>query len=193
MAEDAVTMPMRLAAWMDHVREAETPFLSVQGAADLAAAMAQPDALQRNTCYMAYASEAVMGDHEATPLRRIEVAVVSALLNRRDRRGEEAISDLEIARWALSAALLGWEPPGAAGRISFRRGDVTAYTRHTLWWRDVYSVPAFASSLPLDAVICPELVQARAEAAVVSLEDVGPPDEETNRRVWVMDPVRGNG
>lgn len=194
MVDSVHVPPMRLSSWMERIEAVETPFLSVQGVADLAVAMTQPEALKRNTCYLAYASEAVMqGSNQAIPARQVEVAVVSALLNRTDRRGEAAISDLELARAALSRALLGWYPPGAAGAVSFRRGDVAAYSKRTLWWRDVYSVPAFAPVPVTDDPECPALNDVRVEIAAVSLDDVGPPDEEDNRLVWQLDVVSGNG
>ena len=187
MAEKTYPPPMRLRSWMDRLDKCKTPFLSIQGVADMATAMVQPDSLQRNTCYLAYASEAVMGaDDQGTGLRRIEVAVVSALINRKDRRGEAVIEDLELARAALSTALLGWEPEGAAGAVSFRRGDVAAYTRKTLWWRDVYSVPAFAPRLTPEEAAC--IVPANIEAEMyvhADTADIGPPVQEVSRgRVW---------
>ena len=175
--------PMRLQSWLDRLEaslRAGTLALvrEVKGAAELQAAMDEPDRLRANVCYLSYVSEAAWDDTPGSALRRIEIAAVLALVDYRDRRGEAGLSDLETARAALSQALLGWEPPGAAGEVSFRRGDVAAYTRRTLWWRDVYAVPAFAPAAappPDDCDDLPTQVQVYGlpEADVA---DVGPPN-----------------
>ena len=120
----------------------------VKGAADLAAAMAEPRGLHGHTLFVMYEREAAPDNHQSNRLRRLTVGTVLALVNYRDRRGDEGISDLEAMREAVSHALLGWEPPGAAGAVSFEGGALADFGKRTLWWRDSWSVPAFAPAPP---------------------------------------------
>ena len=143
--------PMRLRSWIEHLSEqvvAPNLLREVKGAADLAAAMAEPRGLHGHTLFVMYERETPPDNHQANRLRRVGVATVLALVNYRDRRGDEGISDLEAVREALSHALLGWEPPGAAGSVSFEGGALADFGRRTLWWRDTWSVPAFAPVPP---------------------------------------------
>ena len=149
----------------------------VKGAADLAAAMAEPRGLHNHTLFVMYDREAVSpGNHQATPLRQASLSTVLALVNYRDRRGDDGLSDLEAVREALSRALLGWEPPGAAGAVSFASGAMVDFDRRTLWWRDTWSVPVFAPLAP-PSTDCDAPTELRVSGLPVPLADLGPPAE----------------
>ena len=140
--------PMRLRPWIE--RLAEHPdrwdlLREAKGSASLAAAMAEPRTLRTSTVFVMWERENRRGNNHETRLRTAGVATVLALVNYRDRRGADGVlSDLEAAREAVSRALLGWEPPGAAGHVEFEAGNMVDFSERTLWWRDTWSVPSFA-------------------------------------------------
>ena len=172
--------PMRLRPWIK--RLAEHPdrwelLRDVKGSADLAAAMAEPKSLHRNTLFVMLERETRLGDNHETRLRKVGVATVLTLVSYRDRRGEDGIlSDLEAAREAVSHALLGWEPPGAAGHIEFEAGNMVDFDKRTLWWRDTWSVPAFAPA-PVPDTDCDAPTELRVSGCPVPLAGLGPPTE----------------
>ena len=133
-------MSIRLRDW--RARLSELTEWDVRGAADLAAA--QRD-VGRDTCYVTYLSEDDSDDRNAAVdnLRRSGVAVLLAVRNRRGPGGA-ALDEIEDLRLPLLRALAGWRPPGAAGRVNFRRGRLLRLDRDVLWWQDEYDVPAIA-------------------------------------------------
>lgn len=113
----------------------------VLGAADFARAQAD---VRRDTAYVMYLTEDPNDARDPLPnqLHRYGVAVVLAVRNSRDARGEAAIDEVEGRREPVLRALIGWAPPGATGRVSYRRGLLRAVTREALWWEDQFEVPA---------------------------------------------------
>lgn len=135
---------MRIRDWID--RLGAVLDANVSGAADLAAA--QEDQ-KRDTVYVMYA------DDRATPGDLISVvrqechtgiSVVMAITNRRDRRGEKGIDEIEVMRKAVMQSLVGWHPPETSGPVIFRRGRLVRMTNRTLWWQDEYEVPMLLSA-----------------------------------------------
>lgn len=43
-------------------------------------------------------------------------------------------------------ALAGWFPPGAAGRVVYRRGRLVGLHNDVLWWQDEWEAPSRAPS-----------------------------------------------
>ena len=131
---------IRLRDWRERLRE-RTGY-TVHGAAGLAEAQSD---LRRDTAYVMYVAEDPDQRRETVPdqLHRFGVAVVLGIATARDGRGEAAIDEMEERRRPVLRALLGWSPPGASGRVSFRRGRLLALRRGTLWWQDEFEVPAF--------------------------------------------------
>ena len=75
------------------------------------------------------------------PVRQVVASGVSVLLRiERARDGADRdLAQLEEARGAVQAALLGWQPPGAASVITFRQGrPVAVEGRGVQWWDDRY-------------------------------------------------------
>ena len=173
--------PMRIRSWIEHLSKkvvAKDLLREVKGSADLAAAMAEPRSLHNHTLFVMYDRETVSpGNHQATPLRQASLSTVLALVNYRDRRGDDGLSDLEAVREALSRALLGWEPPGAAGEVSFESGNLVDFGRRTLWWRDSWSVPAFAPAPAPEDPDCDAPSAVYVRGCPVPLSGVGPPLE----------------
>lgn len=128
---------MRIAEWIERLRS-ETS-LEVKGAAELAAAKA--DQL-RDTAFVAPLDEAALSQSDTIgavrQMVRVGVGVTLAVTNRRDRRGEAAVSEIEGAREDVRRALLGWTPPSASGPAGFRRGRLVQLSERTAWWTDEY-------------------------------------------------------
>jgi hypothetical protein len=67
------------------------------------------------------------------------MAVVLAVTNRRDGRGEEGMTELEARRRQVRDALLGWIPPGQDDPVTCGRGRLLALDEATLWWSDEFN------------------------------------------------------
>ena len=138
---------IRLADFMRRL-EAETG-LEVKGSADLAAAQAEH---RRDTAYVMLLGETTADSAGALPPVRqvvtLRLGVVLAIRNSRDRRGEDALTELEAARVAVRNALLGWQPADAetAGGMTFLRGQVAEFTEKTVWWQDEFSLDHLVTS-----------------------------------------------
>lgn len=175
---------MRIRSWIDHLGEkvvGKDLLREVKGAADLAAAMAEPRGLHAHTLFVMYERETVPDNRQGGRLRRLTVATVLALVNYRDGRGDEGVSDLEAMREVVSHALLGWEPPGAAGAVSFEGGALADFGKRTLWWRDTWSVPAFAPAPLPPKPDCDAPAEVYVAGSPVPLAEVGPPATEPRR------------
>ncbi len=135
---------MRIAEWIERLRS-ETD-LEVKGAAELAAAKADQ---QRDVAFVAPLDEAALSQPDAIgtvrQMVRAGVAVTLAVTNRRDRRGEAAVSEIEGARESVRRALLGWTPPSASGPAGFRRGRLVQLAGSTAWWQDEYEADELVS------------------------------------------------
>ena len=66
------------------------------------------------------------------------VAVLMAVINRRDRRGEAGQDELKAVRQAVHAAVIGWRPPGTKIPVTYRRGFAQGIRNGALWWADIY-------------------------------------------------------
>ena len=132
-------MSIRLADW--RARLAERTDFQALGAADFARARQD---VRRDTLYVMYTSEDPDARRETAPnqLHRYGVSVVLAIRNSRDPRGEAALDDVEAKREPVLRALLGWVPPGAAGKVTFGGGRLRAIAADGLWWEDRFEVPA---------------------------------------------------
>ena len=141
---------MRLADWIEHLdgldlapeREGCQPGgeLRAKGAADLAAAQADQ---QCDTAYVMYLAETPgpnrLGERAQVMQRVVvTVAVILALTNRRDRRGEAGVAEAERVRAAVRARLLGWQPAGATDPVTYAGGRFLFLGDRTIWWQDDY-------------------------------------------------------
>lgn len=66
-------------------------------------------------------------------------AVVVAVDNTADLRGQAGAEALDPIRTALWAALLGWEPAAGYWPVEYREGGLFRIARHRLWWQFVFA------------------------------------------------------
>ena len=128
---------MRLHDWTARL-SAHIEDTDIRGAADLAAAR---DAHQRNTVYVMYQAEDAEANRRSCGVQQrvlTDMLIVLAACNRRGTLKEELVTELEALRGRVRSALLGWTPPGAAGPVVFRSGQLTRLSDAVIWWQDVY-------------------------------------------------------
>ena len=77
------------------------------------------------------------------PVHRLGVAVVIAFENHTRDAGQAAVDQLRAIRKAVLAPLVGWWPPGAVGKVVFRRGRIIGLNGPVFWWQDELEYPAF--------------------------------------------------
>lgn len=120
----------------------------VGGAVDLAAA--QDDIKQVPAAFVlpmseeAGQNEIIGGVQQAV---RMRFAVMVAIRNVADPRGEAAIDELVAARSAVLDALINWLPAGATQPIEFGGGQVAAVTDRYLWWQDEFTTNTYLRSV----------------------------------------------
>ena len=138
---------MFLAPFVQRIEAETSVFKDIKGAAELAAAEAE---CRRDSCFVLYADDEA-GENEllagVRQRRTIGMGVIMAITNHRDRRGAQALSELEVARGQVIQALLGWEPDGSDGMVTYRRGRLLNFNRATIWWQDEFVVPTLLSAL----------------------------------------------
>ena len=127
-----------LNAWVQRLKE-QTNF-DVKGAAELAAARQDQ---KRDGLYVILADDRA-GENQllngVRQQRTIGVSVVLAIRNRRDRRGEAALTEIEAARGQVMQALIGWQPSTETGPVIYRSGRLVALAETTVWWQDEFEV-----------------------------------------------------
>ena len=117
--------------------------VEVKGAAALAAALADPGTIKRDSVYVLYAAEDADGNIQANGVRQrcvIGVTVALAVTNRRERRDEAGVEEVEALHGRVREALLGWVPPGATERVEYRRGRLLNFTEGAQVWADDYEM-----------------------------------------------------
>ena len=114
--------------------------LTVHGAADLASAR---DDHKRDAAYVYPLADTAAESVSPTSLlqlRSTRYGVLLALTNRRDRRGESGLEEIERRRNQVESALAGWLPAGAERAVTFRRGALVGIGDGVLLWQDEYEV-----------------------------------------------------
>ena len=134
---------MRIQEWIARLR-AETDY-EIRGVADFLTAAEEH---RRDTVYLMYASDRAQPSDVIGPVRQSCNTVVDAALavtNKRSRRGQEAVDEVELVRDRVRAALVGWEPPTSAGPIQYQRGRLVRFDRErgVIWWVDSFELPDF--------------------------------------------------
>ena len=122
--------------------------VEVKGAAALAAALADHGTIKRDSVYALYAAEDADGNIQGTGVRQrcvIGVTIALAVTNRRDRRGEAGVEEVEVLHGRVRAALLGWKPPGATEPVEYRRGRLLNFTEGAQVWADDYETAGWIS------------------------------------------------
>lgn len=120
--------------------------LRAKTCADLAAA--QRDHKGADAAYILLADEAAEPNALIGQVRQmvsVGIDVVIAARNFRRETGAGAVEDIEAARDAVMAALLGWQPPDADGPVTYRRGRMVDFSRATVWWQMQFEAPVLIS------------------------------------------------
>ena len=134
---------MALNDWIERLRDgyAGTAVRDVRGAASLAAASEQPEALAADAVFVAPASETARDGDGGPQVVVREMLVVAALRDPSDALGADGMTELERVVAATHAALIGWRPPDAAALVVYRRGQLLRFERRSVWWQMMFAVP----------------------------------------------------
>lgn len=138
--------------WVERIRTALAAdgggAVDVKGAAALAAALKDHSAIKRDTVYVLYSAEDADDNIQASGVRQrcvIGVTVALAVTNRRDKRGEAGVEEVEALHGRVRVAVLGWTPPGATERVVYRRGRLLNFTEGAQVWVDDYETGGWIS------------------------------------------------
>lgn len=123
------------------------PDITVLGAVELAAAEQDH---QRDTIYVVPLEDRPAPNDLENGVRQqvdIDVGLVYALTNRRDRRGEAATDELDALRDRAREAVLGFAPAPEADPLEYRRGVLRQMAEQTVWWQDTYQTGRLISAI----------------------------------------------
>lgn len=115
----------------------------VGGAADFAAAQ---EGLRNKTpaAFVVPLAENATRNSSATLVVRQQVtqqfAVILAVSNLKDARGEKALNDLHQVREQIFEKVLGWSPPGTDSVMEFSSGRLLDMDNQVVWWQDDYVI-----------------------------------------------------
>ena len=125
----------------------QTDGILVKGAVELEAAQAEQ---KQDTLYVLPLDSNASGNALENAVRQQVtegIAVVIAVTNRRDRRGEAGLDEIEVRRNEVRAALLGWPPTDDGDPLIYRRGRLLALADKTVWWQDEYEHTTLISAV----------------------------------------------
>ena len=112
----------------------------VAGAADLASASA--DLKQTPSVFVIPVGDRASGNRTGTMIvsqnNVTRFAVILAVQNLRDPRGEKAQDVLLPIRTPVMEALHGWQPDAEFDPIEYAQGRLLRMTNQVLWWQDEY-------------------------------------------------------
>ena len=113
----------------------------VAGAADLASASA--DLKQTPSAFVIPVGDRASGNRTGTMVvsqnNVTRFAVILAVQNLRDPRGEKAKSDLRIVRASVCNALHGWQPNTEFDPVEYSQGRLLRMTNQVLLWQDEFA------------------------------------------------------
>ena len=125
---------------------AEVAGITVHGAAELAAARGEH---RRDTLYvfpLEERADANVAESAVVQREHMRIAVLLALTNRRDGRGEAGLDEIERWRAPVKAALIGWRPAGADRPVAFRRGALAGIGDGVVLWQDEFETSYWRES-----------------------------------------------
>lgn len=125
---------------IDRLKSEVTDLKLVGGAADLAAAA---DSLRQTPAAFVLpsaerASESTTGTVVVSQHNTVRFAVVIAVQNLRDARGENAQVDMRGLRTSIITALHGWQTDPDFDPVEFGSGRLLQLTDQVLWWQDEF-------------------------------------------------------
>lgn len=138
-------MPIALpdtAPWIDRLKSQVGDFQGrVYGAADYASAKS----LGGQRVPAAYivpvrdsAERNLLSEGQVMQRAMLRIAVVLAVRNVADGRGDAGNAELRLLRDQVLNALVGWKPADLTQEIEFDGGAVDQFRQQTLWWADVF-------------------------------------------------------
>lgn len=123
-----------------HLKDQVTSLKLVGGAADLDAA--SESLKQKPAAFVLPNSEranpSTTGTMAVSQQNTVRFAVVLAVQNLRDARGENAQADLLSLRTDIITALHGWEPDADFNPIEYSGGRLLQLADRVLWWQDEF-------------------------------------------------------
>jgi len=134
-----------VAAVIDRLKAAGTPFKAVSGAAEFAAI--EKRRLGTPAAFVMVAEEAA-GDNErinGTVLQRLEIdlAVVIVADNLGDARGGAAADDIDALKGFVRAQLIGFAPEAAEEPLTHLSGRLLKARSGTIWFEDLFAVASY--------------------------------------------------
>lgn len=122
--------------------------VDVKGAAALAKVLEDHNAIKRDAVYALYSAEDAEPNIQDTGVRQrcvIGITLALAVTNRRDRRGEAGVEEVEALHGRVRMAMLGWKPVGLTEAFSYRRGRLLDFTAGAQVWADDYETAGWIS------------------------------------------------
>lgn len=144
--------PFDIGVVIDRLQAQASLLKSVQGAAELAAAL-QSGAPQTPAGFVLLATEQApdsFGSSEAH-VQNIGTRINVALAVRNYRvadLGAQVKDDLNAVIAQVRGALLGWAPDTDHSGFDFSGGRLESYTNATVWWVEVYALNYFTRVIP---------------------------------------------
>lgn len=134
---------------IDYLEVKVSRLKSVLGAAGLAVASA--DLKQTPAAFVVPMSDRPSSNRTGTTVvsqnNTTRFAVIIAVQNLRDPRGEKAQSDLLILRQDILTTLHGWTPADAFDPIEYGGGRLSRMSNQVLWWQDEFLTSHFIRSV----------------------------------------------
>lgn len=125
---------------IDRLKEQAPALLQVSGAAGLA--QAATDLKQVPAAYVVPNAERANGSRTGTVAvsqqNTVRFAVIMAVRNLRDARGDQAQGDLLTLREEIITALHGWQPQDEFDPLEYGSGRLLQLTQQVLWWQDEF-------------------------------------------------------
>ena len=121
----------------------------VAGAAEFAALKTNPPKSKQPAAYVVPLSDRAGRNTRINAVAQqvtARVAVVLALGNLGDRRGDSASKTIETLRGDVRAALLGWAPTAADDPMEYVAGRVLALRDGVVWWQDEFRTTSLISA-----------------------------------------------
>lgn len=115
----------------------------VGGAADFAAAQEGLRNKTPSAFVVPLAENAARNSSATLVVRQLvtqQFAVILAVSNLKDSRGEKALNDLDQVREQVFEKILGWAPPGTDSVMEFSGGRLLEMDNQVVWWQDDYMI-----------------------------------------------------
>lgn len=129
--------------WIARIEALVPGLLGVGGAADLAAAIAQPSP---RTPWAYVIPLRMSGGANQIAVAGVSqrmtdrIGIVTAVRNVASASGQKSLDELTPLRQAQLQALVGWTPDENHEEVVFAHGQLVDFSNRVLWWQDEYTV-----------------------------------------------------